>query len=242
MKNAIMVIGPNGVGKTEFAYEMARRYNGEIINLDRTYLYRGFPITTGLQDTLRERGVKRHLYELLDADQASFTADTFSEMVAHKINEINSAGRVAIAEGASTLYVPRLLDLNAKKTIFKNVIGFRFSADFNIEAKYRKRINQAFHNGLADEIHSNLAQYENSFLIKECHFAVPTVKYLKGDLDLEQAKEEILFRCLDYKNQQLELFSRYPQIQWFDVSTGLSAHGFNFELLTETFINKIPIN
>jgi tRNA A37 N6-isopentenylltransferase MiaA len=216
MNTGIMIIGPNGVGKTDFAYDLARQNNGEVINLDRAYLYQGFPITTGLQDTLRQQGVRRHLYEMLEANEPSFAADDFVDMVINSSSEILKRGCVPVAEGASTLYVPALLEADSKSKIFKHIIGLRFPKGIDIKSKYRARIEEAFKSGLVEELSSNLHCYENSFLLKECHFSVPTVKYLKGLITLNEAKDEILERCLEYKDRQLQLFAKYTQIQWLD--------------------------
>lgn len=216
MKQRIMIIGPNGVGKTKFAYEFARRHHGQIVNLDRTYLYRHFRLTTGLQDTMSEVGVIRHLYELLEPEDVAYPAPEFSEIVDKTTSHIVQSGHLAVAEGGSTLYVPHLLELNSKKNIFTHVIGLRFSAGYDVEDKYRRRIDQAFSEGLAEELAQNLLRYKQSYLIKECHFAIPTVEYLAGECCLSEAKNEILRRCLEYKDRQLQLFSQYTDVRWLD--------------------------
>lgn len=218
MNAGLMILGPNGSGKTKIAFELARRHGGEIINLDRTYLYRGFPVTTGLQDTLQETGVPRHLYEILPPEEKSFPAEVFSQMVAQKRQEILSRGALPIAEGGSSVYVPALLELNANQKSFRHVIGLRFAEGYDIATKYRARIDRAFDEGLAEELSANAARYEASYLIRECHFAVPTVRYLRGELSLKAAKEEILRRCLEYHDSQLGHFLNYPGVQWVEVS------------------------
>ena len=219
--SAILIIGPNGVGKTKIAYELARRYGGEIINLDRTYLYKHFPIATGLEDALKEQGVTRHLYELLEPLEESYSANEYSEIVGETVSQILRSGKLPIAEGASTFYVPAILKLNSKRKLFKNIIGLRFSANDNIEKKYLHRIDQAFREGLVQELEANLPKYKNSFIAKECHSAVPTIRYMNGHLNLSEAKEEILKRCLEYKDRQMKLFSSYSEIKWIE------ADGFN---------------
>lgn len=217
MNNTVMVIGPNGVGKTKFAYDLARSQNGEVINLDRTYLYKGFPITTGLQDTLKEQGVRRHFYEVLNPNEESYSTENFVEMVLNKALQLCGDRKLVIAEGASTRYVPALLKRNETQMTFKQVIGLRFSSNYNVVEKYRSRIEDAFNSGLVDELSKSLPDYETSFLIRECHFVVPTVEYIKGRITLQQAKDQVLDRCLKYKDQQLDLFKKYDQIQWIEV-------------------------
>ncbi|OQW51514.1 MAG: hypothetical protein A4S09_09800 [Proteobacteria bacterium SG_bin7] len=214
----VMIIGPNGVGKTKMAYDLARKCSGEIVNLDRTYLYKGFPITTGLQDTLKEKDVIRHLYELLEPFEESPPAARFAGSVLNAAQDIIGRGWVAIAEGGSTVYVPYLLEMNAKQRFFDQIIGLRFPEGYRIESDYRARIDQAFDEGLVEELNAGLSKYHESFLIKECHFAVPTIKYIGGEISLADAKEEILIRCLAYQKRQLSLFSKYSQVNWIKIS------------------------
>src|SRR3989344_3752226 len=79
--NAIAIIGPNGVGKTAVAFEIARRIGGEVINLDKIYTFKGFNVSSGLSDTLKQKGVKRHLYEILEPDQKIIPPEDYAKMV-----------------------------------------------------------------------------------------------------------------------------------------------------------------
>ena len=42
----ICILGPTGVGKTKLSIEVAKRFNGEIINADSTQVYKGLDIAT----------------------------------------------------------------------------------------------------------------------------------------------------------------------------------------------------
>lgn len=214
---AVMVIGPNGVGKTKVAYGLARRVGGDIVNLDRTYLYRHFPLTTGMEDALKEQGVRRHLYQVLDPAEPSWSSSTFCETVLSVCAAIQNEGRAVIAEGASTVYVPDLLRLNRDRSIFDRIVGLRFPDGVDIANRYRARVDQAIEEGLLDEIRRNLPRYADSFIMRECHFAVPLIDHLRGRFDLDEAKRVIVDRCLAYKDRQLELFTEFPEIQWVDV-------------------------
>jgi tRNA A37 N6-isopentenylltransferase MiaA len=216
MTKSIMIIGPNGAGKTKIAFELARRLGGEIVNLDRTYLYKHFPIVTGFQDTKQERGVKRHLYEILEPEEPSFSAADFAKLLIAKKNEIQERGMFSIAEGASTHYVPELIKLNRTQRLFDLIIGVRFPEGEDPSSKYRKRIGQAFDDGMVEELIGNMNLYEKSYLIKDCHAAVPTVDYLRGACTLEEAKQEILRRCLKYGDYQLSLFSGLEDVRWIE--------------------------
>ena len=40
MKDIIVIVGPTGVGKTKLSIELAKRFNGEIINADSVSIYK----------------------------------------------------------------------------------------------------------------------------------------------------------------------------------------------------------
>jgi tRNA A37 N6-isopentenylltransferase MiaA len=224
MRKNVLIIGPNGVGKTKVAYELARRHGGEIVNLDRTYLYRGFPITTGMQDALIEQGVPRHLYEELEPDQVSYSPNDFSRLVFEKHREVLARTNLCISEGGSTLYVPHLLELNRNLQVFTHVIGVRFQLEYDVCGKYRRRIDQAFKDGIVEELKENLKTYQSSYLILECHFSVPIIPYLLGERDLHETKKEILARCLAYKDRQMSLFATHKDIQWVEIKGDASDY------------------
>ena len=44
MKKIIVITGPTGVGKTKLSVEIAKKYNGEIINADAMQVYKDLNI------------------------------------------------------------------------------------------------------------------------------------------------------------------------------------------------------
>ena len=46
MDKVIVIVGPTGVGKTRLSIELAKKYNGEIINGDSMQVYKGLDIGT----------------------------------------------------------------------------------------------------------------------------------------------------------------------------------------------------
>ena len=46
MEKIIVIVGPTCVGKTKLSIEIAKRYNGEIINADSTQIYKNNDIAT----------------------------------------------------------------------------------------------------------------------------------------------------------------------------------------------------
>ncbi len=216
----IAILGPNGAGKTSVAFELARRINGEVINLDKVYIYKHFPTSTGLADTLKERGVARHLYEFLEPNQNIITPDKYVEMVKEQCAEIVSRGKTPIIEGGSTTYGPAFLNVNAKDKFCRYIIGLRIDNTLDRKEKFRKRIEGALKGGLLGEVKNGLENYSNSLIMQDAHFIVPMAQYLRGEIELEEAKKKVVVRCLKYAEEQLKIFSKYPEIVWLKHQPG----------------------
>lgn len=218
-KTAVVIAGPTGAGKTKLAFELARRVRGEVINLDKIYLFKHFPISSGLSDTLKEQGVRRHFYEILEPEEAIIPPAVYAKMVREKCAEILDAGRLPIIEGGSTTYLPALMEENKKDPFCAPIIGLRFPAQFNLEEKIVLRIELALKEGLLEEVKNNLPQYRNTLAMSDCHAIVPLVRYLDGKITLEDAKKEILERALGYINRQMGVFTQYPEITWAEYTS-----------------------
>jgi tRNA A37 N6-isopentenylltransferase MiaA len=52
----IIITGLTGSGKTQIAFELARKINGEVINLDRTFTWKYFPLSSGMSDVKEQKG------------------------------------------------------------------------------------------------------------------------------------------------------------------------------------------
>ena len=50
----ICVVGPTGVGKTKMSVELAKKYNGIIVNCDAMQVYKEIPTQKDNQDTSEE--------------------------------------------------------------------------------------------------------------------------------------------------------------------------------------------
>ncbi|MBE0011400.1 MULTISPECIES: tRNA (adenosine(37)-N6)-dimethylallyltransferase MiaA [unclassified Arthrobacter] len=106
----IAVVGPTGSGKSSIGIELARRFDGEIINADSMQFYRGMDIGTA-KVTLEERqGVPHHLLDTLDVrDEASVAA--YQEQARAAVADIRGRGRMPILVGGSGLYLRAALDV-----------------------------------------------------------------------------------------------------------------------------------
>src|ERR671913_2556837 len=61
----VVVAGPTAVGKTALGIELAAEFNGEVVNADSRYLYRGFDIGVAKPDLGERRGAPPHLIDVV---------------------------------------------------------------------------------------------------------------------------------------------------------------------------------
>ena len=58
MKKIIVVLGPTAVGKTKLSVELAKKFNGEIINADSMQFYKGLDIGTAKVKEEEKEGIQ----------------------------------------------------------------------------------------------------------------------------------------------------------------------------------------
>ena len=104
----IAVVGPTAIGKSNFAIELAKRFNGEIISADSRQVYRGLDIGSGKVTKKEMKGVPHHLLDVADPRDVFSVAD-FTKLATAKIEDIIVRGKVPIVCGGTGLYVDTLL-------------------------------------------------------------------------------------------------------------------------------------
>lgn len=108
MIDVIAIVGPTASGKTALSLELAKRFNGEIINGDSMQVYRGMSIGTAKISVEEMQGVPHHLLDIKEPEE-SFSVAEYQGLVRGKIEEIQSRGKLPILVGGSGLYVQAVL-------------------------------------------------------------------------------------------------------------------------------------
>lgn len=118
MKKLIVIVGPTGVGKTKMSIELAKKYNGEIINFDSTQVYKGLDIATAKVTEEEKEGIPHHLIDIKELDEM-YTVYDFQKDAKKCILEIEKKGKTPILVGGTGLYITSLLygyNLEEEKT------------------------------------------------------------------------------------------------------------------------------
>lgn len=104
----IFIVGPTGVGKSDIAFELAKKLNGEIISADSMQIYKGMDIGTAKPSLQIRRKIPHHLIDIVSPTTA-FSAFRFRELALKALRKICAKGKVPIVAGGSGLYVRALL-------------------------------------------------------------------------------------------------------------------------------------
>lgn len=106
-KGVVVLSGPTGSGKTDFAIELARAYDAEIIGADSRQIYRGMPIGTAAPTAEQRAAAPHHLIGFLDPHER-YSAARFVDDALNAINEIHARGKRAIVVGGTGFYLRAL--------------------------------------------------------------------------------------------------------------------------------------
>lgn len=104
----VAIVGPTASGKTALSIELAKKYNGEIINGDSMQVYKGLDIGTAKITEEEMEGVPHHLLSFLEPTE-SFSVANYQKLVRAKIADIQARQKLPIIVGGSGLYVQAVL-------------------------------------------------------------------------------------------------------------------------------------
>ena len=109
MQKILLILGPTASGKTAYGHAMARRHDGEIINMDSMQVYADLQILTARPDADEMGDVPYHMFGHVNAAIAYSTGIWQDEaMVA--IADIQSRGKRPILVGGTGLYAHALTE------------------------------------------------------------------------------------------------------------------------------------
>lgn len=145
MIQAVAIVGPTAVGKSDVADELARRLGSEVISADAMQVYRGMDIGTGKMPP-EERQAPLVLIDVVDA-QESYSAALFQRDARREIDRLLGKGALPILCGGTGLYLRAALD------------EMSFPAG-DVEAPSRSRYQELAEEMGAEGIHALLAQVD----------------------------------------------------------------------------------
>jgi tRNA dimethylallyltransferase len=104
----LVIVGETASGKSDLAFILAKRFNGEIINADSWSVYRGFNIGTAKPSSLDKKEIRHHLIDVADPAEG-FSAAEFKRLALISLDKIYLKGKVPILVGGTGLYIDSLI-------------------------------------------------------------------------------------------------------------------------------------
>ena len=151
MNKIICIVGPTGVGKTKLSIELAKRFNGEVINADSTQVYKGLDIATAKVTDEEKQNIPHHLFDIKEITE-DYTVYDYQKDARNVIRKVSNKGCTPIIVGGTGLYIKALFydydfkDGNIKgdytnltnDELYKKVL--EINPNTNIHIKNRKRL------------------------------------------------------------------------------------------------------
>lgn len=105
----VVVTGPTASGKSALALELARRFDGEIVNADSMQVYRFMDIGTAKPSLAERQQVPHHLFDVVRPDEP-YSAGRYAQDARAAAAAIHARGRLVVLVGGTGLYIRAFLD------------------------------------------------------------------------------------------------------------------------------------
>lgn len=153
MKDKLVVlVGPTAVGKTKLSIELAKHFNGEIVNGDAFQIYRGMDIGTAKVSVEEAGGVPHHLVDIRDPGD-NYSAAEYQRDARRAIHGIIERRKLPILVGGTGFYVKAA------------VYDYHFSANGSDPA-YRAELEEFVDREGATALHAKLQAVDPSSAAK----------------------------------------------------------------------------
>lgn len=103
-KTLKVVIGPTGIGKTDYAIQLAQKYDCPILNADSRQLYRDIPIGTAAPTAEEQARVKHYFVGTLDLEDY-YSAAQYEHDALLLMEELFKTHDTLVMSGGSMMYV-----------------------------------------------------------------------------------------------------------------------------------------
>jgi tRNA dimethylallyltransferase len=127
-KKLIVIVGPTAVGKTDLAFDLAKKLSTEIVSADSRQFYRELEIGTAKPEPFMLEEVKHHFVNSLSIAE-EYTAGQFERDALTVLADVFKKRDVAIMVGGSGLYVQAVCDGMDEMPVIKEGVRERWNAD-----------------------------------------------------------------------------------------------------------------
>ncbi len=237
----IVIVGPTGVGKTKLSLELAKHFNGEIINADSTQIYKEMNI--GTAKNTNYENIPHHLIDIKSLNE-EYTIYDYQKDGRKIIKEIQNRNKTIIIEGGSGLYINALLyNYKLKENYLKTPPNISVNTMLNELSKLNLKIDK-----------NNLQRIErlyNKHIINKEPITNQKPKLLYNAIFIGLTTDrETLYNIINNRVDEMikegliteaqELFKKYPNSKQLKSTIGYKEFIPNKNL--EETINKMKQN
>jgi tRNA dimethylallyltransferase len=104
----VAVCGPTASGKSALSIALAKRLNGEVVNVDSVQVYQGLDIGSAKLSLSERRGVPHHLLDVFSPRRGANVAE-YRDRALNAIRDISQRGKLPLLVGGSGMYFTILL-------------------------------------------------------------------------------------------------------------------------------------
>lgn len=221
MQKILVISGCTAVGKSDFALNLSKILNMEIISADSVQVYKGIEIATSKPTKEEMAQCKHHLVNFISPFE-TFNAYDFVENATKAIDEIAEKGKLPVIVGGTGLYIDSLLkgfDFQGSKQPPQYDYKYIFLNDdrANIYSKINKRVDKMMQAGLVLEVKALRKIGVNKDC--QCMQAIgykEIWEYLDGETTLETAVELMKKNTRNYAKRQVTWFKNNGLAEeWF---------------------------
>lgn len=108
MKKIIVIVGPTAVGKTKLSIELAKKFDGEIINADSTQIFKGLDVATAKVTEEEKENIVHHLIDIKKITD-NYTVYDYQKDARSCIDDILKRDKTPILVGGTGLYIKACL-------------------------------------------------------------------------------------------------------------------------------------
>ncbi len=234
----VAVVGPTGVGKTRLSIELAKKYKAIIVGCDAVQIYQELDIGSAKVTEEEKENITHYLIDIKKPSEEYTVRDYQKDL--RNILDNNKDKNIIIVGGTGLYLTAGICDYNFEKaTNEKNkllydvkIVGLTAPRDV-IYDRINQRVDAMLKNGLVAEVKNLYRKYPDSKVLKRAIGYKEIIAYLKGEISLEEATEDIKKNSRHYAKRQYTWFNHQNVVKWFNVNFQ------NFDLTIKEVINYL---
>jgi len=254
---AILLFGPTASGKTSLAIELAKKFNGEIINADSRQFYKNMPIITAMPSVEEFNKAPHHLFECLETD-SEFSVAEYLELARKASDDIIARGKLPIFVGGTGLYLKMLefglssipninkeliTELNSMETeeLYSKLQGLDKEMSAKLEGNDRQRIIRAL--GVIMQTGKSLLEWqalpnEGMLNFDFIHLAINPEREVMYDRINMRASKMLELGLIDEVKSVVEKYGQERLNSLTSIGFDIFLEGFNGNLEMPDAIDK----